>query len=46
MLVDGYNDVDRFDRIATDLKQRGWTAAQIDKLLGDNFARVFAEVWG
>jgi membrane dipeptidase len=45
-LVEGYNDIGRYDRMATDLRQRGWTAIQVDKLLGNNFARVFDEVWG
>jgi membrane dipeptidase len=43
--VDGYNDVERFDRIALDLSRRGWSGARIDKVLGGNFARLFREVW-
>jgi membrane dipeptidase len=45
-MVEGYNDSSRFDRIAADLKARGWKAAQIDKLLGGNWMRLFGEVWG
>lgn len=45
-LVEGYNDIGRYDGVAADLKSRGWTSAQVDKLLGNNFARVFTEVWG
>lgn len=44
-LVEGYNDVARYDRIAADLKRRGWSAARVDKLLGDNFVRLYSEVW-
>jgi membrane dipeptidase len=45
-LVEGYNSADRYDRIAADLRRRGWSAARIDKFLGDNFVRLFTEVWG
>ena len=44
-LVEGYNDVFRYDRIAADLKRRGWSSARVDKVLGDNFVRLFGEVW-
>lgn len=45
-LVEGYNDVDRMENIAADLKARGWTAARIDKVLGGNLLRLFGDVWG
>jgi membrane dipeptidase len=44
-MVEGYNDSSRYDRIAADLKARGWSAAQVDKLLGGNWMRLFGEVW-
>jgi len=31
--------------MAGDLAPRGWPGSRIDKLLGANFARLFAEVW-
>lgn len=43
--VEGYNDVERFERIAFDLSARGWSGARIDKVLGGNFTRLFREVW-
>jgi len=43
--VDGYNDAERFDRIALDLSARGWSGARIEKVLGGNFGRLFREVW-
>lgn len=46
LLVEGYNDVARFDRLALDLTRRGWSQARVDKVLGDNFVRLFGEVWG
>lgn len=44
-LVEGYNDEHRYDRIAADLRRRGWSTARIEKVLGDNFVRLFGEVW-
>lgn len=44
-LVEGYNGPDRFDRIASDLRLRGWSSARVEKLLGGNFVRLFSEVW-
>jgi membrane dipeptidase len=44
-IVPEYNDPLRFNHLANDLAQRGWTDRRIDKLLGANFARLFAEVW-
>lgn len=44
--VEGYNGADRYDRIAADLRARGWSGARIDKLLGGNWVRLFGEVWG
>ncbi|WP_162806704.1 dipeptidase [Sphingosinicella terrae] len=45
-LVEGYNDAARYDRMAADLRRRGWSSARIDKVLGGNFVRLFGEVWG
>jgi membrane dipeptidase len=44
-VVPEYNDPLRFYTLANDLARRGWTANRIDKLLGANFARLFAAVW-
>ena len=45
-LVLEYNDPRRFLTLADDLAKRGWSGSRIDKILGGNFARLFAEVWG
>lgn len=45
-LIPEYNDPRRFLTLAEDLSKRGWSAARIDKILGGNFARLFAQVWG
>jgi membrane dipeptidase len=44
-IVPEYNDPQRFARLANDLVNRGWSNTRLDKLLGANFARLFAEVW-
>jgi membrane dipeptidase len=44
-VVPEYNDPLRFNRLAGDLAHRGWPGGRIDKLLGANFERLFAEVW-
>ena len=41
-----YNDPRRFETLADDLLKRGHAPARVEKLLGANFARLFAEVWG
>jgi membrane dipeptidase len=40
------NAANRFDLLAAKLSARGHSDARIEKILGGNFARVFAEVWG
>jgi membrane dipeptidase len=45
-LVEGYNSAERYDRIGADLARRGWSSARIEKVLGNNFVRLFEEVWG
>jgi microsomal dipeptidase-like Zn-dependent dipeptidase len=32
-------------RDADDLARRGWTSGRIEKILGRNFFRLFADVW-
>ena len=44
-LIPEYNDPRRFLALADDLARRGWSAARIEKVLGGNFARLFAAVW-
>ena len=45
-VVEAYNSVDRYRRIAVDLIKRGWTQARVEKLMGGNFLRVYREAWG
>ncbi len=45
-LIPEYNSARRFALLADDLAARGWPESRIEKLLGGNFARLLAEVWG
>jgi membrane dipeptidase len=45
-LVLDYNSIDKMERLGTDLMKRGWSAARVEKLLGGNLMRLYAEVWG
>jgi membrane dipeptidase len=45
-LIPEYNEPRRFLKLADDLARKGWSSARIEKILGANFARLFADVWG
>jgi membrane dipeptidase len=45
-LVLDYNSIDKLERLGTDLMKRGWTTAQVEKLLGGNLLRLYGDVWG
>lgn len=45
-LVLHYNSIDKLERLGTDLMKRGWTAPRVEKLLGGNLLRLYADVWG
>ena len=44
-LVPEYNEPRRFKTLADDLSRRGWSSSRIEKVLGQNFTRLFGEVW-
>ncbi|MBL8265414.1 dipeptidase [Steroidobacter sp.] len=44
--VPEYNEPLRLLRLAEDLGRRGWSETKIEKILGGNFLRLFAAVWG
>jgi membrane dipeptidase len=41
---EGMEDVSKLPKIREELKRRGYSDADIRKIIGDNFMRVFAEV--
>ena len=44
-MVEGYNDVSRYERLTSDLSRLGWSSTRTEKVLGGNFMRLFGEVW-
>ncbi|HEX5259223.1 MAG TPA: membrane dipeptidase [Sphingomicrobium sp.] len=44
-VVEDYNRLDRFQRLAGDLSRRGWTTAGLEKLFGSNLLRLYRDVW-
>lgn len=44
-MVEGYNDVLRYEHLESDLSRRGWSSTRIEKVLGGNFVRLFGELW-
>jgi membrane dipeptidase len=45
-VVADYNSIDKLERLGSELMKRGWTTAQVEKLLGRNLMRLYGEVWG
>jgi membrane dipeptidase len=45
-IVRDYNSIDKLERLGNDLMKRGWSTAQVEKLLGRNLLRLYGEVWG
>jgi membrane dipeptidase len=45
-IVRDYNSIDKLERLGNDLKKRGWTTVQVEKLLGRNLLRLYGDVWG
>ncbi len=46
LYVPDLNTPRRLETLASQLSRRGYTEARVSKILGGNFARLFAEVWG
>ena len=44
-VVQDYNRIDRFQRLAGDLERRGWTTGRLEKLFGANLLRLYRDVW-
>ncbi|MEM1112805.1 MAG: membrane dipeptidase [Pseudomonadota bacterium] len=45
-LVENFEDISMLPNVIAGLRERGWTSAELDKLLGDNLLRVYEQVWG
>ncbi|MEG3182178.1 dipeptidase [Sphingomonas sp. LT1P40] len=44
--VHGFENIGQLPNVIDGLRQRGWTAAELQKLLGENWLRVYERVWG
>jgi len=44
--VQGFEDIGKLPDLTRGLMQRGWTDAEVRKLLGENWLRVYEKVWG
>jgi membrane dipeptidase len=46
LYVKGYENISKLPNLIAGLKGRGWSQAELDKLLGENWLRVYERVWG
>lgn len=46
LYVDGFDSIAKLPNVTRGLIQRGWSNAEIHKLLGENLLRVYEKVWG
>jgi len=44
-MVEGYNDVLRYEHLVRDLTSRWWSTTRIEKVMCGNFMRLFGELW-
>jgi membrane dipeptidase len=44
--IKGYENISELPNLVAGLKGRGWSDAELDKLLGGNWLRVYERVWG
>ncbi len=44
--VRGFEDISELPNVTGGLIERGWSNAEIWKLLGENWLRVYEQVWG
>jgi len=45
-MVKGYETISDLPNVTQGLMQRGWSDAEIRKLLGENWLRVYEKIWG
>ena len=44
--VEGFEDISELPNLVKHLRERGWNNAELDKMLGENWMRVYGQVWG
>ncbi len=46
ILVKDYENISKLGNVIKGLKDRGWSEQELDKMLGDNWLRVYRQAWG
>lgn len=46
LYVEGFRNIGEVTNVARGLKGRGWTDAEVRKVMGENWLRVYERVWG
>jgi membrane dipeptidase len=46
ILVKGFENITELPNVIRGLIKRGWSAGEIRKVLGENWLRVYKQVWG
>jgi membrane dipeptidase len=46
LYVKGFEDIDELPNVTRGLIERGWSTGEIHKVLGENWLRVYEQVWG
>jgi membrane dipeptidase len=46
LYVKGYENISKLPNLVRGLRGRGWSQPELDKLLGENWLRVYERVWG
>jgi len=46
LYAEGFESIDQLLNVVEGLRGRGWTTAEIAKVLGENWVRVYREAWG
>lgn len=46
VMPEGIRQIEDFPNLTTAMEERGWPEPRIRKVIGDNWLRMFKEVWG
>jgi len=46
LYIKDYENISKLPNLVTGLRGRGWSQAELDKVLGENWLRVYERVWG
>jgi membrane dipeptidase len=44
--IEGFEKIEEFPNLVAALRQRGWSQREIDLAMGENWLRVYEQVWG